>query len=49
MLQEVVILSGARTPIGCQRGSLAGLTAPELGAAAIEGALQGIIIERMYN
>lgn len=38
-MQEVVILSAARTPIGAFQGSLSALTAPQLGAAAIGGAL----------
>ncbi len=36
---EVVILSGARTPMGGFQGELAGKTAPELGAAAIAEAV----------
>ena len=35
----MVIVSGVRTPIGSQRGVLSQVSAPELGAAAIEGAL----------
>ncbi len=35
-----VILSGARTPIGVFMGSLAEMTAPQLGSAAIKGALE---------
>jgi acetyl-CoA C-acetyltransferase len=38
-MQEVLILSGARTPIGSINGSLAAYTAPQLGAKAIAGAL----------
>ncbi len=34
-MQDVVILSGARTPIGSFLGSLSSLSAPQLGAAAI--------------
>ncbi|HEY3781946.1 MAG TPA: thiolase family protein [Fimbriimonadaceae bacterium] len=34
-MQEAVILSGVRTPIGAFMGSLSSLTAPQLGAAAI--------------
>jgi len=37
--QDVVIVSAVRTPIGCIGGSLASVTAPHLGAAAIRGAL----------
>lgn len=38
-MQEVFILSGVRTPIGSFQGTLASLTAPQLGAAAIGPAL----------
>ncbi|KAJ2489873.1 Acetyl-CoA acetyltransferase, mitochondrial [Coemansia sp. RSA 2050] len=38
-LVDVVIASAVRTPVGCFRGSLAKLTAPELGAIAIRGAI----------
>ncbi len=34
-MQEVVILSAARTPIGAFQGSLASLRAPELGARVL--------------
>ncbi|MEJ1969546.1 MAG: acetyl-CoA C-acyltransferase [Rhizomicrobium sp.] len=37
---EVVILSGARTPMGGFQGELSGKTAPELGAAAIRAAVE---------
>ena len=37
---SIVILSAKRTPIGAFQGALAGARAPELGAAAIAGALQ---------
>lgn len=37
---EVVIVSAVRTPIGSFRSSLAALTAPKLGAIAIEGAVK---------
>ena len=39
-MQDVVILSGARTPMGGFQGELAGLSGPELGAAAIKGAVE---------
>ena len=39
-MQEVVILSAVRTPIGAFQGSLAQLTAPELGARALAGAFE---------
>ncbi|KAI9179731.1 Acetyl-CoA acetyltransferase, mitochondrial [Blastocladiella emersonii ATCC 22665] len=37
---KVVIVSAARTPVGCFQGSLAKLTAPQLGAVAIKGAVE---------
>lgn len=39
-MEEVVILAGARTPIAAFQGAFASLTAPQLGAAAIRGALE---------
>jgi acetyl-CoA C-acetyltransferase len=36
---QVVIVSATRTPIGAFQGALAGATAPQLGSAAIAGAL----------
>jgi acetyl-CoA C-acetyltransferase len=39
MAREVVIASAARTPIGAFQGSLAALTAPQLGSIAIQAAL----------
>ena len=38
-MQEVFIVSAVRTPIGSFGGSLAGVSATQLGAAAIKGAL----------
>lgn len=38
-LRDVVIVAAARTPIGAIGGSLAALTAPQLGSIAIKGAL----------
>lgn len=38
-MDNVVILSGVRTPIGAFQGALGSLTAPQLGATAIQGAL----------
>ncbi len=40
MSDSVVILSARRTPIGAFQGVLAPVTAPQLGAAAIRGALE---------
>src|SRR5690242_1688283 len=37
---DVVILSGARTPMGGFQGELSGLSAPELGAVAIKAAVE---------
>lgn len=42
---DVVILSGARTPMGGMLGSLSSLTAPELGATAIRAAIERAGIE----
>lgn len=39
MSQPVYIVSAARTPIGAFQGALASLSAPKLGAVAIQGAL----------
>ncbi len=44
-MQEVVILSAARTPIGSFQGSLASLRAPELGARALAGAFERAAVE----
>lgn len=42
---KVVIVSAARTPIGSFMGSLSTLTAPQLGAKAIKGALNKIKLD----
>lgn len=39
-MNDVVVLSGVRTPIGSFQGSLSSLSAPQLGAAAIRAALE---------
>lgn len=39
-MKEIVILSGARTPIGSFQGSLASFTTPKLGAVAIKAAIE---------
>ena len=39
-MRSVVIVSGARTPIGAFQGSLKTLTAPQLGAIAIREAIR---------
>ena len=45
MNNKVVIVSAARTPIGSFMGSLSSLTATQLGAAAIKGALEKINLD----
>ncbi len=40
MTDSIVIVAGARTPMGGFQGSLASLTAPELGAASIQAAIE---------
>lgn len=45
MSKKVVIVSVARTPIGSFMGSLSSLTAPQLGSAAIKGALKKINLD----
>ena len=47
--QEVYIVSAARTPIGSFLGSLSGVSATDLGAAAIKGAVEkaGISVENI--
>src|ERR1700757_2007374 len=40
MSESVYIVAARRTPIGAFQGALAGLTAPQLGAAAVRGALE---------
>lgn len=52
-VDPVVILSYARTPMGGMQGELSDLSAPELGAAAVKGAVEragidGAQIERIY-
>lgn len=44
-MKEVYIVSAVRTPIGSFGGSLASLTATQLGALAVKGALQKINLE----
>ncbi len=43
--QDIVIISYARTPIGSFNGTLSGIPAPKLGAAAIMGALKKINLD----
>lgn len=45
MSKKVVIVSAVRTPIGSFMGSLSSVTAPQLGAAAIKGALEKINLD----
>lgn len=49
ILNEAVILSAARTPMGCFQGALSPLTAPELGAAAIRAAVERAGIENLED
>ncbi|KXS39588.1 MULTISPECIES: acetyl-CoA C-acyltransferase [Modicisalibacter] len=42
---EIVILSGARTPMGSLLGSLSSISAPELGAVAVRGAIERAGVE----
>ena len=44
-MKEVVIVSAVRTPIGSFMGSLSSVPAPQLGAAAIKGALEKINLD----
>jgi acetyl-CoA C-acetyltransferase len=44
-MKEVVIVSAVRTPIGSFGGSLTSLSAPELGAIAVKGALNKINLD----
>jgi len=44
-MKEVVIVSMARTPIGSFLGSLSSVSAPQLGAVAIKGALEKINLD----
>lgn len=48
MLNEVVIVSAARTPIGSFLGALSTIPAPKLGAIAIEGALNKINLKPAF-
>jgi len=45
MNKKIVIVSAARTPIGSFMGALSTVTAPQLGAAAIKGALSKINLD----
>jgi acetyl-CoA C-acetyltransferase len=52
-MSEIAILGAARTPIGAFQGSLASLSAPALGAAALSGAigragLEPAAVEQVY-
>ena len=41
MIEDPIVVAGmARTPMGSFQGSLHGASAPELGSAAIKGALE---------
>ena len=45
MNKKIVIVSAARTPIGSFMGALSSVTAPQLGATAIKGALNKINLD----
>ena len=45
-MKEVYIVSAVRTPIGSFNGTLSGIAAPKLGAAAINGALDKIGLDK---
>jgi acetyl-CoA C-acetyltransferase len=42
---EVVIISGCRTPVGKFQGSLADFTAPQLGAIAVREAVKRVGVD----
>ena len=44
-MREVVILSAVRTPIGAFQGELGSLSAPQLGSAAVAGAIRAAGVE----
>lgn len=44
-MKDVVIVSAVRTPMGSFLGSLSGISAPQLGAAAIKGALSKVSLD----
>ena len=44
-MQEIVILSAARTPIGSFQGAFASLSTPQLGASALRGAFEKAGVE----
>ena len=46
MMNEVVIVSAVRTPLGCFMGSLSHLSAVDLGIQAVEGALRKINLDK---
>jgi len=48
-MKEVYIVSAVRTPIGSFGGTLAGLSATQLGALAIKGAIQKAGIDSKHS
>ena len=46
MMNEVVIVSAVRTPLGCFMGTLSHLSAVDLGIQAVEGALRKINLDK---
>ena len=47
-MNEVVIVSAVRTPLGCCMGSLSHLSAVDLGIQAVEGALRKINLDKSF-
>ena len=45
-MKEIVIVSAVRTPMGSFGGSLSSVTATQLGAAAIKGAIEKIKLDK---
>ena len=48
MLNEVVIVSAVRTPLGCFMGALSNFSAVELGIQALNGALKKINLDKKH-
>ncbi len=48
MMNEVVIVSAVRTPLGCFMGSLSDLSAVDLGIQAVKGALRKINLDKSF-
>ena len=48
MINEVVVVSAVRTPLGCFMGSLSDLSAVDLGVQAVKGALRKINLDKSF-